>query len=106
VRRLIGMTATLVFVSIAAVAGATSEKVLNQPGVDEVDASASEGYLVWTADSETQPHCYNSYAMADGGASARINPAGTQSPSVSIDGDTIVYQEVHLHPQRRRPLVR
>ncbi|MGH2539237.1 MAG: hypothetical protein ACRDGK_01800 [Actinomycetota bacterium] len=93
-RRLIGLAATLVFVSTAAVAGAaTPEKVLNEPGVDEVDPSASDGYLVWTADTEARPFRYNSYVMADGGTRVRINRAGTQSPAVSIDGDTIVYQE-------------
>jgi hypothetical protein len=99
VRRLIGLAATLVFVSIAAIAGAaTSEKVLNEPGVDEVDPSASDGYLVWTADRQARPFRYHSYVMADGGAPVRINPAGTQSPAVSIDGDTIVYQEDTYDP--------
>lgn len=93
-RRVIALAATLVFVSIAAIAGAaTPEKVLNEPGVDEVDASASDGYLVWTADTEARPFRYHSYVMADGGDPVRINPAGTVSPAVSIDGDTIVYQE-------------
>ena len=95
VRRLIGLVATLAFVSIAAIAGAaTPEKVLNEPGVDEIVPAASDGYLVWTADSEARPFRYNSYVMADGGAPVRINPAGTQSFAASIDGDTIVYQEV------------
>src|SRR3972149_4749495 len=99
VRRLIGLAATLVFVSMAAIAGAaTSEKVLNEPGVDEVDPSASDGYLVWTADREARPFRYHSYVMADGGDPVRLNPAGTQSPAVSIDGDTIVYQEDTYDP--------
>lgn len=94
VRRLVGLSARLVLVSIAAIASAaTSETVLNEPGVDEVDPSASDGYLVWTADSEARPFRYHSYVMADGGAPVRINPAGTESPAVSIDGATIVYQE-------------
>lgn len=93
-RRLIGLAATLVFISVAAVASAAPpERLLNEPGVDEVDPSASDGYLVWTADTEARPFRYHSYVMADGGAPVRINPAGTQSPAVSIDGDTIVYQE-------------
>jgi len=99
VRRLIGLTATFAIVSTAAIAGAaTSEKVLNEPGVDEVDPSASDGYLVWTADSEARPFRYHSYVMADGGDPVRINPAGTQSPAVSIDGATIVYQEDTYDP--------
>jgi hypothetical protein len=68
-------------------------KVLDEPGVDEVAPSASDGYLVWTADSEKRRRRYNSYALADGGDSVRINPPGTQGPSASIHGDTIVYQE-------------
>lgn len=98
-RRLIGLAVTLAFVSIAAIAGAaTSEKVLNEPGVDEVDPSASDGYLVWTADTEARPFRYHSYVMADGGDPVRINPVGTQSPAVSIDGATIVYQEDTSNP--------
>lgn len=45
--RRLGLAATLVFVSFTVIASAaTSEKVLNEPGVDEVDASASDDYLV------------------------------------------------------------
>ena len=93
-QRLIGLTVTLMFVSIAAIAdAATPVKVLNEPAVDEIIPSASDGYLVWSANSEARPGHRNSYVMADGGDPVRINRAGTSSSSASIDGTTIVYEE-------------
>ena len=94
VRRSVSVVATLLLMSIAAVAGAvTPEKVLNEPGVDEVMPSVSGGYLVWTADSDKHPQRYNSYVMAEGGTPVRLNRRHTQGPGASIDGDTVVYQE-------------
>ena len=93
-RRMIGLAATLVFVSIAATAGAaTPEEVLDRRRVDEEVPSASAGYLAWTANTQARPHRYNSYVMADGGSAVRVNPSGTQSFGAAIDGTTVVYQE-------------
>ena len=66
---------------------------MNDPAVNEVGPSASDGYLVWSADSEARPNRTNSYVMATGGDPVRINPAGTQSYEAAIDGTTVVYQE-------------
>jgi hypothetical protein len=94
VRRLIALVATLVLATIATVAyAATPEVVLNDPAVNETSASASEGYLVWSANSEAKPNRYHSYVMAGAGSPVRIDPAGAQSYSAAIDGTTIVYQE-------------
>ena len=93
-RRLIGLLATLVFVSIAAIAGAaTPEEVLDDPGVNENQSSASAGYLVWSANSEARPNHYNTFVRPDAGARVRVNPLGTQSHTATIDGTTIVYEE-------------
>jgi hypothetical protein len=98
VRRLIGLAATLVFVSIAAIAGAaTPDQVLDEPGVFEGPSSASDGYLVWSANSAAKPRRFNSYVMAGVGSPVRINPQGTQSHTASIDGTDIVYEE-HASP--------
>ena len=93
-RRLLGLGLTLALISVAGIAAAaTPEVVLNDPAVNEVGPSASDGYLVWSADSEARPNRTNSYVMATGGDPVRINPAGTQSYEAAIDGTTVVYQE-------------
>jgi hypothetical protein len=95
VRRFIGLAATRVFVSVAAIAGAaTPEVVLDEPGVFEGPSSASEGYLVWSSNSEAKPNRFHSYVMADGGSPVRIDPPGTQSFGAAIDGTTIAYEEL------------
>src|SRR5262245_44117163 len=81
VRRIVGLVVTLASVSVAAVAGAaTSEVVLNDPGVKERSPSVSDGYLVWSADKQAGPHLHHlhSYVMTDGGSPVRIDPAGTR----------------------------
>ena len=94
-RRLLGLGLTLALISVAGIAAAaTPELVLNDPAVNERVPSASDGYLVWSANSEARPNRTHSYVMADGGDPVRVNPAGTQSFEAAIDGTTVVYQEV------------
>lgn len=90
VRRLIALVATLVLAVIVTVAAyaATPEIVLNDPAVHELWSSASDGYLVWSANSEAKPTSYHSYVLADGGSPVRIGSFGA-----SIDGTTIVYKK-------------
>lgn len=93
-RRLIGLVAMLVVGVIATVAyAATPEVVLNDLAVNEGTSSASEGYLVWSANSEAKPHRFHSYLMAGSGSPVRIDPTGVQSVNAAIDGTTIVYEE-------------
>ncbi|MEP6757996.1 MAG: hypothetical protein ABJB55_02245 [Actinomycetota bacterium] len=92
-RRLIGLIGTIALVSMATIASAaTPEVVLDDPGVYEYASSASDGYLVWSANSKAKPDKTHSYVMADGGSPVRIDPPGGQSFSAAIDGTTIVYE--------------
>ena len=89
-----GLVAALALVTNATVAyAATPEVVLNDPAVRENTPSASDGYLVWSANSEAKPGRFHSYVLADGGSPVRIDPAGGQSRGAAIDGTTIVYEE-------------
>ena len=89
-----GLVAALALVTSATVAyAATPEVVLDDPAVRENTPSASDGYLVWSADSEAKPGRFHSYVLADGGSPVRIDPAGGQSRGAAIDGTTIVYEE-------------
>jgi hypothetical protein len=93
-RRLVGLLATIVLATLATVAYAGSpEVVLDEPGVIENVPSASDGYLVWSANSEATPNRTHSYVMADAGSPVRIDPPGAQSFSAAIDGTTVVYTE-------------
>ena len=60
--------------------------------------SASDGYLVWSANSEAKPNRSNSYVMADGGDPVRVNPAGTRSFDAAIDDTTVAYEEAFDPP--------
>jgi hypothetical protein len=89
---ILGLTVAL-FAAGTAVAAEPSV-VLDKAGVDEFRPSASEGYLVWSANSLAHPRRINSYLRPDGESKIRVNPEGTQSYGASIDGTTVVYQEV------------
>ena len=98
-RRLIGLASLLTLLMAGIALAATPEVVLDAPNVDEGPSSASDGFLVWSANSEAKPNRYHSYVRADGGQPVRINPTGTQSYGATIDGTTIVYEE-HSHGPR------
>lgn len=84
----------VVLATIATVAyAATPQVVLDDPSVRENTSSASDGYLVWSANSKANPNRFHSYVMAGAGSPVRIDPPGGQSYSAAIDGTTIVYQE-------------
>ena len=88
-----GLVAALALATIATAAyAATPQVVLDDPAVNETTPSASDGYLVWSANSEARPDRYHSYVMAGAGSPVRIDPAGTQSRGAAIDGTTIVYE--------------
>ena len=99
VRRLIGLASLLTLLMAGIALAATPEVVLNEPNVDEFRSSASDGYLVWSANSEAKPNRYHSYVRADGDQPVRINPTGSKSYGATIDGTTIVYEE-HSHGSR------
>ena len=96
-RRLIGLASLLAFFTAGIALAAVPEVVLNDPNVDEMRSSVSDGYLVWSANTEAKPGRYNSYVQADGGQPVRINPIGTKSFSATIDQTTIVYEEAGRH---------
>ena len=66
VRRLIGLVSLLTLLMAGIALAATPEVVLNEPKVDEGPSSASDGFLVWSANSEAKPNRYHSYVRADG----------------------------------------
>ena len=96
-RRLIGLTSLLTLFTAGVALAAVPEVVLNDPNVVENRSSASDGYLVWSANTAAKPRQYHSYVRADGGQPVRINPTGTKSLGAAIDQTTIVYEEVD-HP--------
>ena len=99
-RRLFGLGVTLALISVAGMAAAaTPEVVLNDPAVVEQASSASDGYLVWSANSDAHPNRFNSYVMADGGDPVRLNPTGTRSLAAAIDDTIVVYEEESDPPQ-------
>ena len=98
-RRLIGLASVLTLFTAGISLAAVPEVVLNDPNIDESHSSASDGYLVWSANSEAKPNRYHSYVRADGGQPVRINPTGTKSYAATIDGTTIAYEE-HSHGPR------
>ncbi|HLB61791.1 MAG TPA: hypothetical protein VJN50_03495 [Actinomycetota bacterium] len=83
---------TSVLLAVASTAyGAGETPVLNS-GHDEQTPAASDGYLLWVANSNDRPRHYDAFAKPDGQPRFRLNPAGTQSFSVGVDGTTAVYQ--------------
>ncbi len=93
-RRAIGiMTIVLIVISAMPAIAVTPEVVLDEAGVNEGSSAASDGYLVWSASSDDRPAHSNSYLRADGGDAVRLNPVGTHSYYVTIDGTTAVYQQ-------------
>ena len=99
VRRLLGLGLTFALIPAAGIAAAaTPEVVLNDPAVVEQASSASDGYLVWSANSDAHPNRFNSYVMADGGDPVRVNPEGTRSFAAAIDDTTVAYEEAFDPP--------
>jgi len=75
---------------------ATLTKVVDDPDVDEASVAVSVDYFAWSQNSAGHPRHYNTYVRPVGGGDAvRVNPRGTGSFNVGIDGDTVVYQRTH-----------
>ena len=90
-RRLIGLASLLTLLTAGIALAGVSEVVLNDPNVDETRSSASDGYLVWSANTEGKPRQFHSYVRADGGQPVRINPTGTTSFGAAIDQTRIAW---------------
>ena len=70
------------------------EKVRDDPRVDERSAAASPDYFAWSQNLPSNSNLFNSYVRPSGGGPrVRVNPAGTRSWTVGIDGSLVVYQE-------------
>ena len=79
--------------AVPSASAATPQKVMDDRDVDELAFAASADYAVWSANSQARPRHYNSYVgPRDGTSATRVNPKGTDSYSVGIDGSTVVYQ--------------
>ncbi len=72
---------------------ATLTKVTDDRDVDEGSVAVSGTYFAWSQNSIAHPSHYNSFVRPVGGGDpVRVNPRGTRSYSVGIDGSTVVYQ--------------
>jgi len=79
-------------VAMTAAFAATPTEVLDDPKADEVGVAVSVDYFAWSSNSETRPDQWNTYVRSIGGGPAtRLNPKGTQSDNLGIDGSTVVY---------------
>jgi hypothetical protein len=86
------LASTILVVSSVAYA-ATPEEVLDEPGVNEDSSAASPTYFAWSQNLPSKPNQYNTYVRpSGGGARVRVNPEGTRSYNVGIDGSMVVYQ--------------
>jgi hypothetical protein len=93
--RFVVIAACCSIVLVAGVAAAaTVEPVLDRKGVAEVDPAASQGYLAW---GQFDRHAYNTFVKPDGSPKIRMNPAGTRSFAVGIDGTTAVFDMYRRH---------
>jgi hypothetical protein len=74
---------------------AVPEKVVDEPDVNESYAAASPDYFAWTQNPSSRPGRSNTYVRPSaGGPRTRVNPKGTHSFGVGIDGSMVVYQSV------------
>jgi hypothetical protein len=89
----IGSVVALTFVAMTAASAASPTRVLDDPKVNEVGVAASVGYFAWSSNSERHPGQYNTYVRpSSGGPATRVNPKGTTSDNLGIEGSTVVYQ--------------
>jgi hypothetical protein len=100
-RRIAGvliLSSTMVLLATAVAYAAVPEPVQDAPGVYEISAAASPAYFAWTHNLPSKPGQYNSYVRPSGGGPrVRINPTGTKSFSVGIDGSLVVYESIRRH---------
>ena len=89
------LSSTMVLLAITAAYAAVPEKVLDDPRVDERSAAASPDYFAWSQNSRSKPNHVNSYVRPSGGGQrVRVNPVGTRSYNVGIDGSLVVYMSL------------
>lgn len=93
-RPMILMSMAVLLLAAATATAAEPSVVLDRAHVAEFHPSASEGYLVWSANSLARPGRTNSFVRPDGESKIQVNPDGTQSFGASIDGTTVVYDEI------------
>lgn len=86
------IAATIVVLASHSAVAATPTAVIARKGVSEIQPSASDGYVVWSQNSAEHPRHFNSYAVAPGERSIRLNEAGTSSLAAGIDGTSVLYQ--------------
>lgn len=60
---------------------------------DEWQASASDGYLLWSQNTLRRPRHYDAFAKPDGEPKFRLNEGGTFGWGTGVDGTTAVYQQ-------------
>ena len=96
---ILGSTMVLLATSVAY--AAVLDPVQDNPKVHEISGAASPTYFAWTQNLRSRPNQYNSYVRPSGGGSrVRVNPTGTRSFSVGIDGSLVVYQSTRQSTRR------
>jgi hypothetical protein len=79
------------------------EKVLDDPALNEQSSAASPAYFAWSQNLPSKPNQYNTYVQPTGGGPrVRVNPEGTRSYTVGIDGSMVVYDAERHNNQNVR----
>jgi hypothetical protein len=78
---------------IAGTAVAAGVEPVIDTNADEWQASASDGYLLWSRNTARRPRHYDAFAKPDGEPKFRLNPGGTFGWGTGVDGTTGVYQQ-------------
>ena len=100
VRRRVLLTAggvcALLAIAAPAQADLTQVPVKNNPFVDETYGAASDTWLVFTRNSVAHPKDYALYSqLLTGGPVVRVNPLRTRGYPGSIEGSSLIYQQVN-----------
>ena len=91
-----GLVSGLLATAGSAQAALTQVPVKNNPFVNEVYGAASDTWLVFTRNSSAHPRDYALYSqLLTGGAVVRVNPERTRGYPGSIDGTSLIYQQVN-----------
>jgi hypothetical protein len=93
---LVGVLGGALVVVGSAQAELTQVPVKNSPFVNEVYGAASDTWLVFTRNSIAHPRDYALYSqLLGGGPVVRVNPERTRGYPGSIEGNSLIYQQVN-----------
>jgi len=78
---------------IAGTAVAADVEPVLDSEANEWQASASDGYLLWSQNTVRRPRHYDAFAKPEGEPKFRLNESGTFGWGTGVDGTTAVYQQ-------------